>query len=138
MASINGNSYDFGSIKVSFLGNVDVEGFNSINYEETQEKTNLFGRGHKVVGRTRGAKTVSGSIGLLPEELEKMQDAAGKTSLIDIPPFDMVVSFNNGTSVIKVHKLKGVEFTKNMRGFSQSENDTFQEIDFIASEIQYS
>ena len=121
------------------LGNANVEGVGSISYEETQEKKNVYGIGNKPVGRASGAKECSGSIKLTLEEIKKIRAALpeGKRSLLDIPPFDIVVSYANDTNAVITDTLRACEFKKDASALSAESTEVMQELELVIGCINY-
>ncbi|MBK6611846.1 MAG: hypothetical protein IPI59_15635 [Sphingobacteriales bacterium] len=134
---VNGKGYGWDSLRISFLGNPDVIGVTSLNYEETQEKTNLYGTGNRPVERAEGKVECKGGIKLYPSEIMNIQKAAGGKSLIQIPPFDIVVTFNNGVEPPTSDTLRCCQFTKNARAFSNGDNENAQELELVIGKIEW-
>ena len=126
MAFINGIAYSYSNIAITLAG-VQLATATSIEYKETQEKVNQYGLGEEPYGRGRGVKEYSGSLELSLGEAQKLREAVKKMkpessgSLTDLPPFDIIVSFDNGEKLI-THRLLFCEFTED--GVSGSQGDT--------------
>lgn len=140
MCTINGQSYDWSTISISMLGNINIEGVAAIEYEETQESKTYYGIQNKPVFIGRGIRECKGKIGLYKYEVDKIRAAITATnkSLLDIPPFNIIVQYNNGTSPITTHSLVNCIFTKD--GFSSKvgETDSTSDFDLAITCIQYS
>ena len=118
---INGTAYDWASIKIQILG-VTVYGVSAINYGVTQEKTNNMGAGTEPVSRGRGGKEYSASLTLEMKEIRRIQAAlpAG-SSLLDIPPFPIVVQYLVGTNLV-TDVVNNAEFTQQVVDTSQGDS----------------
>lgn len=134
----NSEEYSWADIEIVALGR-PIVGARRIQYKESQEKVNIYGRGNKPVARSRGNKEYEGELGLLQSELEALQNAvsAGK-SVLDIKPFDIVVSYvpEVGGS-IRTDILKACEFTENEKGMDQGDTNMEIDLPLIIGDIQY-
>lgn len=106
----NGVEYGYASMRFSFLGNTDVKGVKSINYKVKRESENLMGAGDEPVAIGYGVKEYEGEIQLMRKDIDAIRTAAGQKSLVDIPPFDIVIAFANGVDPIKTVTLRYVRF----------------------------
>ncbi len=126
MATINGKAYSFSKIAI-VLGGVQLMTLSSIDYEVTQEKTNEYGNSPYPVLRGEGAKEFTASVELSFNEIQQLRKLSkelnpdGDGSLVDLPPFDILVMYDNGQELVR-HKLLYCEFTKD--GVSGSQGDT--------------
>lgn len=127
MALINGKGYSFTSLQLSLLGNTLVVGFRGIEYRTTQAKQNVHGAGGSPVERTHGQKNYEGSITLTVKEVKRIREAAGKRSLVDIPPFPVTVTYANGEDAATVDLLQYVEFTED--AITSADGDTSIDVD---------
>lgn len=109
---VNGQEFSYGDIRFGFLGNTDVKGVKSINWENTQEKPNLYGSGYEPVAIGKKSKEYSGEIELMQKELIAIRRAAGVASIVDVPPFDIVLELANGTDPAELITLGYARFEK--------------------------
>lgn len=137
MAFINGEGYSFASLRMSLLGNPLVAGFKAISYSKSQAKQNSMGIGGLPVERTRGDITFEGSISLTVKEVIRIREAAGKKSLVDIPPFAISLSYANGVDPATTDVLEYVEFTTDAISSSQGDTEIVVEIPMIVGDIKY-
>lgn len=110
MALVNGIEFSYVSLGFAFLGNMDVKGVKSITYKTRKTSENLYGAGQDPVGIGFGNKEYEGEIQLMRKDIMAIKAAAGNKSLVDIAPFDVVVSFANGTDPVKTDTLRFVRF----------------------------
>lgn len=132
---INGRAYDFAQIEVNILG-VPVAGVTAISYSEEQEKVNNFGAGSRPVSRGHGAINASGSITISMNDVEAIRDAAPFGSLLQIPSFDISITFLNAQKVV-THVLKNCEFLNDGVESSQGDTDLVRSFDLVISHIVY-
>ncbi len=132
---VNGRAYDFTQILVVLLG-APMASANAVNYTEEQAKENNYGAGSRPVSRGHGAKTVSASISLSMNDVEAIRDVAPNGSLLDIPPFDVQVSFLNAQKVV-THILKNCEFIDDGVETAQDDKDIVRTFGLIPSHIKY-
>ena len=121
---INGNAYDYVGIQNSLLGNDNVAGVMSIKYNKKQEKKDNYASGKYASSRGRGKVEFEGEIELEEVEVRRMLKAAGAgNSLVDIPPFNWVVSYlPEGATTAVVDVISFCEFTD--EGIEAKSGDT--------------
>lgn len=132
---VNGRAYDYTDIQFSILG-VQINGITEINYTEEQEKTNNFGTGIYATSRGRGPINPSGSIGLNMNEVEALRTIAPNGSLLNVPPFDIVVVYGNVQSPT-THVLKNCEFLNDGVETSQGDTAINRTFDLVLSHVLY-
>ncbi len=134
---INGKRYDWGNVKANMLGRT-ISGITGINYEEKLEKKNLYGAGRFPVHRGHGNYEASAKITLYDYEVEAIQRTLGPGKhLTDVPPFDVVVSFMDGSGHIVTHVIRNAEFTGNKRELKQGDTTFEVELELIVSHIEW-
>ena len=132
---INGRAYDFAQIVVNVLG-VPLMGISSVTYSEEQEKTNNYGAGKYAVSRGHGAVEASASFDIHMNDIEALRDAAPLGRLLDIPPFDIPITFLNANKVV-THTLKNCEFTNDGVEASQGDTQVQRSFDLVISHEEY-
>lgn len=118
---INGVAYAWANVTVNIFG-VPIIGITQINYKKKRNKTNNYGANSKPVSRGYGNYEYEGSIELYQEELKKIIAASPNRDPLDIPPFDINVTFGGNGVLPTVDKLLAVEFTE--EGLAASQGDT--------------
>lgn len=132
---INGRAYDFAQIVVNILG-VPVAGVSAISYTEEQEKINNMGMGNRPVSRGHGAINASGNITISMNDVEALRDAAPNGSLLQIPAFDITVTYLNAQKVV-THVLKNCEFLNDGVESTQGDTDVKRSFDLVISHIKF-
>jgi hypothetical protein len=132
---INGRAYDFASVTV-IIGGVPFRGISAINYTEEQEKANNFGTGNSPVSRGRGAVDTSVSIDISMSEIEKIRDSAPEGRLLNLEPFDIIVTHGNPQRPVS-HTIKNCEFTNDGVEGSQGDTDLTKSFELVASHVKY-
>lgn len=106
---INGTSYAWANISVNPFG-VPLTGIVAISYKRKQNKTNNYGAGVEPVSRSRGIKEYEGSIEVYLDEWKAFIASSPNRDPLDIPAFDIPVTFG-GTGVLTTKDvLRAVEF----------------------------
>lgn len=120
--------YAWSDVEIVMLGR-PITGIRGVKYKEAQEKEVLYARGNKPRSMQKGNKSYSGSITLLQSEIEAMYKSIGKKKgLVDIPAFDIVVSYIPADSTtIVTDIIKNAEFTESEKSIKQG--DKFMEIE---------
>lgn len=132
---INGRAYDYASVTVNILG-VPLAGITSIEYAEEQTKENNFGAGKYAVSRGHGEVNASASMELHMNDVEAIREAAPQGRLLDIPAFDVIVSFVVAGKV-KTHTIKNCEFLSDGVSGSQGDTQLSRSFDLVASHVIY-
>lgn len=132
---INGRAYDFAQIVTTILG-VPVAGISAVTYTEEQEKTNNFGAGNRPVSRGHGPINASGSVTIQMNDVEALRDAAPNGSLLQIPSFDITVTYLNAQKPV-THVLKNCEFLSDGVEASQADTNIERGFDIVISHIKY-
>ena len=133
---INGKSYEWGDIVVNIMG-VPIVGIQSIEYSEEQDITNIYGAGRFPISRGYGKVEPTAKITLLAEEVYNIMSIAPLGRLMDIPEFDIIVTFNDASLVTKVHKLRNARFKNNKISSSASDTSIPVELDLVISHIDW-
>ena len=89
---INGVNYSWANVKLVLFG-VPVVGITQIEYKRKQKKENNYGFGLEPVSRGYGNKEYEGKITLYRDEWNAIIAAAPNRDPLDIPWFDIQVSF---------------------------------------------
>lgn len=133
---INGTAYAHANI-TPIIGGVPVTSVSAISYGEDQDKQDNFGVGNRPHSRGRGpiiAKEVSMTISM--NDVERIRDAAPGGSLVQLPPFDIPVTYNNGQRII-THVIKNAEFRDDGVESNQGDTDIAKSFVLIASHVDW-
>jgi hypothetical protein len=133
---INGVSYSWANVKLVLFG-VPVIGITQIEYKRKQKKENNYGMGTEPVSRGYGNKEYEGKITLYREEWNAIIAAAPSKDPLDIPFFDIQVSFE-GTRVAPTQDvLRACEFMEDPFTVSQGDTKIMVEIPLIIGMIEH-
>lgn len=117
---INGKEPSYANISINILSG-QLAAVSQLNYTVTQAKTNNYGTGTEPVSRGIGAKEYSCSMEILKSDIDRLRDASSDNSLLSLPMFDIVVVYNNGTTIV-TDVIKNCEFSDD--GYESSQGDT--------------
>ncbi len=106
---INGITYSWANISVILFG-VPVTGIVSIEYNRKQKKENNYGAGTEPVNRGYGAKEYDGAIELYTDTWKAIIAASPNRDPLQIPFFDIPVSFAGEGVAATTDILRAVEF----------------------------
>ena len=131
-----GRVVGWNKVRLNLLGR-DVEGITSIKYSDSLEIEAVPGAGRYTVGTGEGNYEAEGSITLLAEEVQSLQEALPLGDRIqDIDVGDIVVSFEyNNKTVTDI--LHGVRFKNNGREVDQGDTHIKIEIELFVAHITY-
>lgn len=134
--NFNNQSYDFGQASFFMLGR-QVQGITGISFSSSQEAQFNYGAGNEPQTVSRGKKTLEGTISLMAFEVVALEKAIGAgKDLLDLPLFDMTITFGNDPSQISSRLIRGIKITKyDVSIDSDNVTDTVA-IEFIAGSIE--
>jgi hypothetical protein len=133
---INGVGYSWANVKLVLFG-VPVIGITHIEYKRKQKKENHYGMGTEPIQRAYGNKEYEGKITLYRDEWNAIIAAAPSRDPLDIPFFDIQVSFA-GTRVLPVlDVLRACEFTEDPFTVAQGDTKIMVEIPLIIGLIEH-
>jgi hypothetical protein len=119
---INGINYSWSNVKLILFG-FPVVGITKIDYKIKQKKENQYGAGYEPVSRGYGNKEYEGSIEIYTDELKRIIALAPNRDLMQIPPFQIQVVFEDSLGVlVTTDILEMCEFME--EGLSVSQGDT--------------
>lgn len=117
-------NYGWAHLTVAFLGNASVEGVQQLTYTAEREREDIYGRGSKPHDIGLGNIKYTGEIKLTRAEILAIREAHGFISLVEISPFDIVVTYAKAaTDPVKVEVLKGVTFLKDGTEATQGDKE---------------
>lgn len=133
---INGKSYEWADITANIMG-TPFAGIQAVEYGEDQDIQNIYGAGSYPVSRGMGKVTPTCKITLLMEEVEALMTVAPKGRLQQIPEFDIVIAFLDGSLIPIVHKIRNCRFKNNGRKSNQGETSIPVELEIVCSNIDW-
>lgn len=133
----NGRAFDWNSLQVDMLGNI-VIGITEIEFGDKQNKVNNYAQGPHPSSRGYGNIEPKCSITLEQKEIERIKETLPRgQSLRDIAPFTITVSWTENYRPV-TYKIKGCEFTDNMRSIKQGDTNSLVKCELIVAEIEES
>lgn len=135
--AFNSEEYGFTDIQVILQGR-PVIGLQGVQFEATQEKTNVHGSGSRPIARARGPVNYSGTIKVLMSELAALQRSQGQNQrLLKIPPFDVIVAFAPSVGdLVTTYRLVYCEFTRWGVDVNQGDTQIVVELPIIIGDIE--
>lgn len=132
---VNGINYSWANVSVILFG-TPVVGIVSIEYKRKQEKKNNYGAGIEPTSRGYGNKEYEGSIELYMDTWKAIIAAAPNRDPLQIPMFDIPVSFGgNGVAPTK-DVLRAVEFMEDPLESKQGDTKLMVKIPLIIGGIE--
>lgn len=136
---VNGVQHDWASVDVDILGR-RPSGLTGIDFGVKRAKKNIYGKGRKVIARGYGNDEPTCAMECQNFEWDAIlaaAQAAGYNSLVDIPPFPIVVKLiKKGETQTITYTIKYAEFVENKREYKQGEEEQKTKLEMICSEIQ--
>jgi hypothetical protein len=133
---INGVAYSWADINAQMLGRT-VLGITAISYEDEQEIADNYGAGQFATSRGYGQNKFKGSITLEMKESERLVEAVPTGRLQDIPPFPIVISYENAANKIITHKLLMCQFKNNKRNVKSGDTNVEVEHELVIAKIEW-
>lgn len=99
----NGKSYDSGDVEV-FINGIPIE-VTSITYGNEQENQLNYTLKNKPTSWSAGKITPSCTMGVMMHDITPLELASQGRSLLNVKPFDVVVTFTNEFNIIVVDRL---------------------------------
>jgi len=106
---VNGVNYAWSNVKVVLFG-VTVTGITKITYKSKQKKDDNYGMGPYPVSRGYGNYEYEGSISLYRDEWAGIISAAPNNDPLQIPWFDIQVTYGGNKVTATCDTLKACEF----------------------------
>lgn len=132
----NGIQHGWSAVEVRIFDR-KIEGIVALDYEESQEKENLYGAGSKPIGRGHGRYAAKASITLLKFEVDALKESVGLRSLTEIAPFDIIVFYTlPNSSELRTDVLKNCEFLNDAISTKEGDLKIEKKLDLIVSHIQ--
>lgn len=124
------------SLVTRILGR-DLVGITAVEYDDSQEKENVYGAGSMPIGQGDGNYTAKASITLTQEERLNLLDSIPRGKRIqDIDPFDQIVSYAY-TSKIYKDVIRNCQFMNNGVAINQGDKTTSFKFDLIVTHIDW-
>lgn len=136
---INGNEYAWEDVQVLIPGKlIPIDGVAAIEYDESKDHTEVYGRGSKPVALGRGKTSFSGSMTLLQSEFEALQASlpVGK-SVTQMTPFNVTVAYAPAGGVATVDQLVAVRIKKFKKGGKSGDDHMEVVCDLAIGDILY-
>ncbi len=133
---INGINYSGSNVSVNPFG-TPLVGILSIDYSSEQEKTDNYGLGTEPVSRGYGLKKYTASMEVYLDELQAFIAAAPNKDLMQIPPFDIPVTFSGNGVLFSKHVLRACEFKNNPIGVKSGDTKITVKLDLAIAGIVY-
>ena len=135
--SVNGIAYDWESVTIEMPHGVAI-GIEEINYNDSREIEEIYGKGSKVRQYGRKNYSASGSMTLTRDEFEAFRKAADG-SAYKAKPFPIVSSYANDDMETVTDTLPDVKITKQDTSAKQDDASTGKvKLDFkILSPIKW-
>lgn len=131
-----GNVAGWNRVTTRILGR-DLVGILNVEYDDTQEKENIYGAGKYPVGQGEGTYQAKASITLLQEEkVALLQSLPPNTRIQEIPAFDVIVSYDYGGTVYK-DVIRNCQFINNGVAANQGDKSLSFKFDLVCSHIDW-
>lgn len=131
-----GRMTGWNNLEVNMLGR-DVEGINSLKYDDNIAKENVYGAGRMPIGRTEGNYEATCEIGLYKEEIDGLQRSIGSKRIQDIAPFDIVANYEMPDGTIVIDRIRNCEFKNKGVDVKQADGSIVTVYQLIVSHIDW-
>jgi hypothetical protein len=137
----NGQEVAFLDMSVRVLGST-VVGLRGMKHSLETEKEALYGAGNKVIGIQTGNEKLEGTLKILKNDFDKLNDAAvaaGYDDLTKVPYQVIVITVNYKLAYgrpMRTDILSGVSFSKFDKGMEQNAKMMEIELPFLFMQLQ--
>lgn len=129
---INGVAYSGASVRVTISG-VSLPGLKGIDFKKKSNKRNIMAAGRNVNARSYGSFEFEGKLMVTQNDLTALENASPDLDPTKLPPFDIIVSYMEGTTV-KSYTLNSVDFTEWGNSTKTDDDESTSELPFIYAE----
>lgn len=137
MPLVNGKSYEWSSVKV-LISNLFIIGITDVTYEQKQNKQNNYGAGDQPVSYGNGSKEATCTLTIKFEELQNIREASLPSGqIVDLPPFDIIVSYLDTSLTPVTHKIRNCRFTNDPLTTKQGDTSIDCALNILPSHIEY-
>lgn len=133
---INGKSYSWADIQL-LAGGSPILGITSVNYEQAQEKLNLYGSSNQPISFGNGRKSATASITIYFEELQKLRNASPNKQIVDLGLFSVIVSYIDPLNVPVTHTLRNCRFVNDPVQSNEGDGMMLCNLTILPSHIEY-
>jgi len=133
---INGVSHSWADIAVGIAG-APIIGITTINYEQKQDKVNLWGAGNQPVSYSNNKKEATCSITIRHEELKNLRESWPTKQIVDIPLFDITVTFLDASYTVFTHVIRNCRFMNDPVNSNQGDPSIDCQLNIVCSHIEY-
>lgn len=134
---INGQEYSFEDVQV-YVFEEPLNGIEGIEYIAELDHYNIYGRGSKAVAVGRGQERFSGTLWLLQNEAEKLQEKLSfGQNLTHLQPFDITISYAPDNGIIKTDVLKYCRISRYAKRLRNGEGFMLVELPLVIGQINY-
>lgn len=127
---INGINYSWVDITVVVFG-VPLTQITSIEYKRKREKKNNYGAGPEPVSRGKGNYEYEGSVTLYMDVIQQILATSPGFSILEIPPFSIIVEFSGDGVPLSTHTLDNVEWTEDPLEGKQGDTSLLCKLPFV-------
>lgn len=133
---INGTAYSYADAVVNLFG-VPLAGITSVKYMADGEVVNNYGAGRKPTSRGHGPIEFTASITIDRAEFNSLIQAAPNKNLLDIPEFDVVVTYVPDGSAPTTDIIKKCRFKNSGSGGQQGDTNIEIELNLVPADIEF-
>ncbi len=133
---INGVSYSWSNVSFVIQGFPFI-GITEISYDADHKVEMNFGWGRKAISVGYGNSVYTGSITVYREQFLQFISQAGFNDIVDIPYFDVPVTFGGSRVSSTTDVLNSVIFHKDSFKVSQGEMKILQTVPFIFADLEH-
>lgn len=133
---VNGESYAWATVQFAPFG-VPMVGITKVSYKTKQNKTNNMGAGVYPISRGYGNYEYDGSIEVYLEEWRAIIASAIANDPLQIPWFDIPVTFGNSLTNLQTDVLRSVDFLEDPFDSKQGDTKTLITIPLLIGRIDH-
>lgn len=135
---INGINYSSANVQIMIPLLGAVIGVTNISYSKEQTIDDNYGLGQDAVSRGYGQNKYTGRISMYYDIVKRLIALAPNKDLMQIPPFDIVVTYSGANVPFTKDVLRAVNFKNIPVGIAAGDTKISVDIDLAVGNIDYS
>jgi hypothetical protein len=132
---INGINYAGSNVSVNPFG-TPLQGITAISWSEEQQKDDNYGLGVEPISRGYGMKKYTASMEVYLDEVMAFIAAAPNKSLMQIPPFDIPITFGGTGVLVNKVVLRSCEFKNSPVEVKSGDTKILVKLDLAIAGVQ--
>jgi hypothetical protein len=133
-SSFNSDEYAWKDITVQ-IGDTVLTGIQGVRYKETRDDQYVYGKGNKPLSIQEGNIAYDGSITILQNELQALEEAAPEGNILNYKNLQILVAYEKNDA-FTMDIVKGAKFVEREKSFQQNAPNMTIELPIMFLDLQ--